>query len=90
MVANAVAPQFEAINLTLTHAFSHRSQASPARDFGETSCAETFSNATFPIRTHISGMFSCLPYDYEFPQAGAYDCWIKWNIGDTVKGEFCH
>jgi hypothetical protein len=30
-------------------------------------------------------MFSHLPYDYEFPQAGAYDCWIKWNIGDTVR-----
>ena len=86
MVANSVAPQFEAINLTLTQAFSHLSQASPARDFGETPCAETFSNAIFPIRTNGNGMFSRLLYDYEFPQAGAYDCWIKWNIGDTVRG----
>ena len=74
MVANAVAPQFEAINLTLTQAFSHLSQASPAHDFGETACTETFSIATFPIRTHGNDMYSGLPYDYEFPQAGAYDC----------------
>ena len=89
MVANAVAPQFEAINLTLTQAFSHlspASPASPARDLGETAYAETFSNTTFPIRSHGNGLFSRLPNDYEFPQAGAYDCWIKWNIGDTVRG----
>jgi hypothetical protein len=80
MVANAVAPQFEAINLTLTQAFSHLSQASPACDFGETPYAYTFSNAIFPIRTNSNGMFSRLPYDYEFPQAGAYDCWISGTL----------
>ncbi len=31
-------------------------------------------------------MLSRVPYVYEFPQAGACDCWIKWNIGDTVRG----
>jgi hypothetical protein len=86
MVANAVAPQFEAMNQKLTQAFSHLSQASPACDFGETACAETVSNNAFPIRTHGNGMFSHLPHDYEFPEAGVYDCWIKWNIGDTVRG----
>jgi hypothetical protein len=80
MVANAVAPQFEAINLTLTQAFSHLSQASPACDFGETPYAYTFSNAIFPIRTNSNGMFSRLPYDYEFPQAGTYDCWISGTL----------
>ncbi len=31
------------------------------------------------------GCFSSLPHDYEFPQAGVYDLWLKWNIRDTVR-----
>ena len=31
------------------------------------------------------GVFSRLPRDYEFPRAGVYDLWIKWNIRDTVR-----
>jgi len=32
------------------------------------------------------GVFSRLPADYEFPTAGVYDLWIKWNTRDTVRG----
>lgn len=32
------------------------------------------------------GVFSRLPADYEFPRAGVYELWMKWNTHDTVRG----
>ena len=74
MISNAVAPQFDVNNQTLTLSFSYLSRASPLFEFGETTaCAQTVFTNFFPIRSNRNGMFSHLPQDYEFPEAGAYD-----------------
>ena len=41
---------------------------------------------TFQLRSHRNGILSCLPEEYNFPAAGVYDCWVKWNISDTERG----
>ena len=41
---------------------------------------------TFQLRSHRNGILSRLPEDYNFPAAGVYDCWVKWNISDTERG----
>ena len=39
----------------------------------------------YPLRVR-DGALSILPNDFEFPKAGVYDLWLKWNIGDTEQG----
>jgi hypothetical protein len=39
----------------------------------------------YPLRVR-NGALSRLPNDFEFPKAGVYDLWLKWNIGDTQQG----
>ena len=39
----------------------------------------------YPLRVR-NGMISRLPNTFEFPKAGVYDLWTKWNIGDTEVG----
>jgi len=38
---------------------------------------------TYELRSHGNGILSRLPSTYDFPSAGVYDCWVKWNIKDT-------
>ena len=39
----------------------------------------------YPLRVR-NGVLSRLPNDFEFPKAGVYDLWVKWNIGDLEQG----
>jgi hypothetical protein len=39
----------------------------------------------YPLRVR-NGMLSRVPENFEFPKAGVYDLWVKWNIGDTEQG----
>lgn len=34
----------------------------------------------YPLRYHKNGVLSRLPEDFQFPKAGIYDLWLKWNI----------
>jgi hypothetical protein len=91
MVVNAVGMQFKALNQKLNQALSYNQlQPLPLAHDHDISIRggddKTLNNTGYPIRCHGNGIFSRLPADYEFPQAEVYDCWIKWNIGDSVRG----
>ena len=47
--------------------------------------AEATEVEKYPLRLR-NGMLSRVPSNFEFPKAGVYDVWVKWNIGDTEQG----
>ena len=84
MVEKAVEPQFNELKVTLNKALLDRgNNPLPPRTLE--------SMESFDIRRPVNevrmrgGMFSRLPANYEFPNAGVYDLWIKWNIRDDVR-----
>ena len=42
--------------------------------------------SSYPLRVHKNGLLSRLPEDFEFPQAGTCDLWLRWNVGDDERG----
>jgi hypothetical protein len=42
-------------------------------------------DATYMLRTNTFGEISRLPNDFQFPKAGIYDCWVQWNVGNSVR-----
>ena len=81
MVQKAVAPQFDALNVTLTQALNRANNPLPPQPM-ESMESIDIQCPVNEVRMH-GGMFSRLPYSYEFPQAGVYD---KWNIRDDARG----
>ena len=80
MVVTAVAPQFDALNVTLNRALDRGYNPLPLQQIESNYIQRPVNN----VRMH-GGMFSRLPSSYEFPNAGVYDLWIKWNIRDDVR-----
>lgn len=89
MVVNAVTPQVDALNATLNEALHQYHHHPPVQDqdFGEqlNQTYEDVDGTTHQLRLDAR-VLTRLPENFEFPQAGVYDCWIKWNIKDSVRG----
>jgi hypothetical protein len=83
MVVNAVAPRFDALNVTLNQALVRGHHPAAPRAMESMDSVDSRRPAD-ELRLN-GGVFSRLPHDYEFPRAGVYDLWIKWNIRDTVR-----
>ena len=83
MVVNAVAPRFDSLNAMLNQAIFH--DRHPAPTWAMESMESNNSQQPVDELRVNGGVFSRLPHDYEFPRAGVYDLWIKWNIRDTVR-----
>jgi hypothetical protein len=47
---------------------------------------EDQERATYPLRVPPEGIFSRVPQDFEWPNAGLSDLWVRWNIRDTARG----
>ena len=47
--------------------------------------AEDAANKTYRLRTNTRGEISRLPSDFQFPNAGIYDCWVQWNVGNAER-----
>jgi hypothetical protein len=84
MVVKAVAPQFDALNATLSRVVE-RGNPLPLRPPRPLEAMESVDFGPVDELRMIDGIFTRLPHDYEFPHAGVYDLWIKWNIRDTVR-----
>ena len=80
MIDTAMAPQFDELKVTLKQVLDRGNNPLPPRQM------ESIYNQrpVNEVRMH-GGMFSRLPSSYEFPNAGVYDLWIKWNIRDDVR-----
>ena len=84
MVEKAVEPQFNELKVTLNKALLDRgNNPLPPRTL-ESMESFDIRRPVNEVRMH-GGMFSRLPANYEFPNAGVYDLWIKWNIRDDVR-----
>ena len=81
LVVNAVAPQFDALNATLNQTLNQNNP--PLRSLESIESVDVRGTVN-EVRLN-GGVFSSLPHDYEFPQAGVYDLWVKWDIRDTVR-----
>jgi len=47
--------------------------------------AENAARATYSLRTNSRGEISRLPTDFQFPNAGIFDCWVQWNVGNSAR-----
>lgn len=85
MIVKAVAPQFETLKADLSQTLGrHHHPARQPRTMESSSSVDS-QQPVNDLRLH-GGVFSRLPKDYEFPSAGVYDLWIKWNTRDTMRG----
>ena len=80
MIAKAVASQFDSLTSTLIQTLGRGNNPLPHRPMERVNNQRPVNE----VRMH-GGMFSRLPANYEFPNAGVYDLWIKWNIRDDVR-----
>lgn len=79
--------QFDNLSQTLTQRLDAIATSAPALfESQEQSRGPTVNRQTFELRSHGNGILSRLPVDYDYPSAGVYDCWVKWNISDTERG----
>ena len=80
-----MAPEFQALNVRFD-ALDHRHPPRPPRqsESMESDDSRRAVDELDEVRLN-GGLLSRLPADFEFPQAGVYDLWIKWNIRDTVR-----
>jgi hypothetical protein len=91
MINDSLATQFTELRKDL----DPRITASPATNNPQGSTEETTIDQMereaareveqYPLRVR-NGVLSRIPNNFEFPKAGVYDLWVKWNIGDTEQG----
>ena len=90
IVNTALEEQLESLSRTITQKFNSivRTAAPtthlPTQDLPRSDAGG--GQTLFQLRSHRNGILSRLPEDYNFPAAGVYDCWVKWNISDTERG----
>jgi hypothetical protein len=83
MIKTATAPDFQVLNVRFDQLLDRRHPLQPPRPF-ESMESDDSRQPVDELRLN-GGLLSRLPANYEFPQAGVYDLWIKWNVRDTVR-----
>lgn len=87
IVNNALQGRFDNLSQTLTQRLDVIATAAPALlESQQANRGPTVNAETFELRSHGNGIITRLPGNYEYPSAGVYDCWVKWNISDTERG----
>ena len=96
MIQDSLTDQFQGLKNDLSMRFpstpsqqrgtnANSTIAIAASDLDEQEKAAAQEMEQYPLRVR-DGLLTRLPNDFEFPKAGVYDLWLKWNIGDTEQG----